>query len=421
MEPTWKNQDLRRVLDNRPYIFAYWMVILQRWELVISTFFSSLVPFWIRIKGLPPPPDTINGLKPLVKESIVEFDSGEEKIHCSFCYSLLHQKKNCPKKQKEDTIKNLQTGTQGEETYSKDLSKRSTKVSAQNSQRMTTNTYQLEKNKDPTASQNQHFQKRVDRHKNTFGERFDLFPQRSLGQWRPKHVLESKAISKKATNHRDPTPENTNQTTVQTRTNISLALTKEAVVEELHEVTTQYLSFPNSAESAKSRQRVLYGDVNGLTEETAEKIMASASEPPTTPLQIRVSHSNIVTPPLPTGVSSSCPIIRDPSVLIIQLLLGKKNIMAWRKSLVMLLLSQNILSHTEKERDLVSSSILRDSSAKKKKISQIQNSPGRSVGSSQRNNLRKHKKMTKARDASESSQTMMNPPIQMIPAMTRKK
>lgn len=36
-----KEEDLQRVLDNRPYHFAYWMVILQRWEPVISATFPS--------------------------------------------------------------------------------------------------------------------------------------------------------------------------------------------------------------------------------------------------------------------------------------------------------------------------------------------------------------------------------------------
>lgn len=101
-----REDDLRRVLDNRPYHFTYWMVILQRWEPVISTSFPSLIPFWIRIKGLPlhywhedmvcrvgqelgtlenheltrttsRVRVLVDGLKPLVKESIVEFGSGE--------------------------------------------------------------------------------------------------------------------------------------------------------------------------------------------------------------------------------------------------------------------------------------------------------------------------------------------------------
>lgn len=137
-----REDDLRRVLDNRPYHFAYWMVIIQRWEPIISNTFPSLIPFWIRIKGLPlhfwhedmvvrvgqdlGTLDNheltrttarvrvfIDGLKPLVKESIVEFDSGEEslitleyerlELHCSICYSLLHRAKNCPERRPENS------------------------------------------------------------------------------------------------------------------------------------------------------------------------------------------------------------------------------------------------------------------------------------------------------------------------------
>lgn len=124
-----REEDLRRVLDNRPYHFAYWMVILQRWEPVISNSVPSMIPFWIGIKGLPlhywqddmvcrvgqelgtlenheltkttaRVQVSVDGLKPLIKELIIEFDSGEEtsvtleyeklKYHCSVCFSLLH-------------------------------------------------------------------------------------------------------------------------------------------------------------------------------------------------------------------------------------------------------------------------------------------------------------------------------------------
>lgn len=40
-----REDDLQRVLDNRPYHFAYWMVILQRWEPIISPAFPSMIPF----------------------------------------------------------------------------------------------------------------------------------------------------------------------------------------------------------------------------------------------------------------------------------------------------------------------------------------------------------------------------------------
>ncbi|CAD5314641.1 unnamed protein product [Arabidopsis thaliana] len=46
-------EDMQKVLDNRPYHFDQWMVILQKWEPIISETFPSLIPFWIDIQGLP--------------------------------------------------------------------------------------------------------------------------------------------------------------------------------------------------------------------------------------------------------------------------------------------------------------------------------------------------------------------------------
>ncbi|CAN6837735.1 unnamed protein product, partial [Brassica oleracea] len=45
--------DLLSVLEKRPYHYARWMVILQRWEPTISPKFPSLIPFWIKVQGLP--------------------------------------------------------------------------------------------------------------------------------------------------------------------------------------------------------------------------------------------------------------------------------------------------------------------------------------------------------------------------------
>lgn len=38
-------EGLKSVLDNRPYHFALWMVILQRWEPTVSDHFPSEIPF----------------------------------------------------------------------------------------------------------------------------------------------------------------------------------------------------------------------------------------------------------------------------------------------------------------------------------------------------------------------------------------
>lgn len=128
-------EDLQKVLDNRPYHFDQWMVILQKWEPTISDTFPSMIPFWIELQGLPKhfwQPEIlttigeelgeimdmeitpaaakirilINGLQPLVKETVVDFPDGSEalvsleyknlKNHCHHCLRLSHEKKNCP-------------------------------------------------------------------------------------------------------------------------------------------------------------------------------------------------------------------------------------------------------------------------------------------------------------------------------------
>lgn len=126
--------DLLAVLEQRPYHYARWMVILQRWEPTVSPNFPSLIPFWIKVQGLPVhlwteptikcigediglyekaeiTPLTvrmrvhIDGLLPLIKESVVEYPNGDEVIttlvyerldkHCTKCLRLDHELKEC--------------------------------------------------------------------------------------------------------------------------------------------------------------------------------------------------------------------------------------------------------------------------------------------------------------------------------------
>lgn len=44
-----REEDLLQVLEKRPYHFARWMVIVQRWEPTLSKSFPALIPFWIKI------------------------------------------------------------------------------------------------------------------------------------------------------------------------------------------------------------------------------------------------------------------------------------------------------------------------------------------------------------------------------------
>lgn len=110
------------------------MVILQKWEPVISQSFPSQIPSWIQLKGIPLhywdreitkdigealghfeeaelTPNTtrirvlINGLNPLIQEIIIDFDKGVEakvsltyeklKNYCTKSYRLTHEKAEC--------------------------------------------------------------------------------------------------------------------------------------------------------------------------------------------------------------------------------------------------------------------------------------------------------------------------------------
>lgn len=132
-----REDDVQSVLNNRPYQFNRWMIILQRWEPIISPSFPSQIPFWIRLQGLPlhfwhqnqkviyEMGQTLgtledyeisntqaririlmDSLEPLSKDAVMELSSGEETIItldyeglgniCSQCRSLMHLTPHCP-------------------------------------------------------------------------------------------------------------------------------------------------------------------------------------------------------------------------------------------------------------------------------------------------------------------------------------
>ena len=110
------------------------MVILQHWEPTVSPNFPSLIPFWVKVQGLPVHLCTeptikcigeniglyekaeitpltarmrvhIDGMLPLIKESVVEYPNGDEVTtslvyerldkHCTKCYRLDYELKEC--------------------------------------------------------------------------------------------------------------------------------------------------------------------------------------------------------------------------------------------------------------------------------------------------------------------------------------
>lgn len=125
-------RDLQLILEKGPYHFKRWMLILQRWEPVVSDNFPALIPFWITVHGIPlhywsevtletigkelgPVEDfdvdqarvrvSINGLQPLemkleinvageIKQVELEYENLQK--HCFYCLSLTHEGDDCP-------------------------------------------------------------------------------------------------------------------------------------------------------------------------------------------------------------------------------------------------------------------------------------------------------------------------------------
>lgn len=46
-------RDLLNILNKAPFHFKKWMLLIQRWEPVVSESFPALIPFWIEIHGVP--------------------------------------------------------------------------------------------------------------------------------------------------------------------------------------------------------------------------------------------------------------------------------------------------------------------------------------------------------------------------------
>lgn len=124
--------DLQSILSKAPYHFKKWMIILQRWEPIVSDQFPAFIPFWISIHGIPLHFWTeqtittigeelghvelkdvsrgrirvlVNGLKPLEMgmevelagdTKYVEFEYEKLEKHCFSCFSLSHEHSDCP-------------------------------------------------------------------------------------------------------------------------------------------------------------------------------------------------------------------------------------------------------------------------------------------------------------------------------------
>lgn len=267
-------------------------------------------------------------------------------MHCTFCFSLCHLRKHCPKKLEAEKPKPADYSPRA--TWElEDRRPREIPVSSQKKNRSRGQEHSYAANQYLTKSSSAalqsrgrqgaisstapFFNERVDRHGNSFGDRVgtkqtrnpppknatnlfgaslpktkddgqqrkfqpyasppytqsrdtsislqrgrDLFPRRSEGQWRPKRTAELEAPPETEKVKSPHKGEDDNQAiTVQPEVTETQIIAREAIMEEFHEVTRQYLSCADPVEAAARRQRVLYSDANGLMEATAASIMAN--------------------------------------------------------------------------------------------------------------------------------------------------
>ncbi|WZZ48602.1 hypothetical protein YC2023_048709 [Brassica napus] len=144
----------------------------------------------------------------------------------------------------------------------------------------------------------------------------DLFPQRSTSQWRPKRSGEQEVNSTLAPAPAEPNREqNAPKNNAQMGTHKERLATVEEVMEDLHEVTRQYLNCTDPIEAAARRQRVLYSDASGLMEETAARIVASSSNQHNLPVAEGALNSNPNTPPPIQEKPSQEFLFPDPSLI----------------------------------------------------------------------------------------------------------
>ena len=369
-------EDLQKVLDNRPYHFDQWMIILQKWEPIISDSFPSKIPFWIELQGLPKhywQPEMlksigeelgeildmeitsslvkirilIDGLQPLVKETVVDFPDGSEAIvlleyknlknHCHHCFCLSHEKKNCPglreatelpgddnssrsQQHPRESSRNYYTpkdnftaprNQQGGPVKSDIPQTRNSSLKRKFSDReRMPNSYSAER----SYNRNHHSSRAPQgRSADLYGRR----PSRELSysqhsndinrsshqsnfQWKEKSSpipISPLEISNSSRTRRPPLERNISSMApcspplrrLHSLEVVSHPLpipTKEQVMGELREVTVQYTTCADPTESAARKQRVLQGEAKNLMNNTADQIIEAvvASLPSSLPL-----------------------------------------------------------------------------------------------------------------------------------------
>lgn len=197
-------EDLVNILAARPYQYARWMVVLQRWEPILSPLFPSQIPFWISLHGLPlhywhekmiyevgqdlgiledyritktsaKIKVMMDALKPLTKEAMIAFAADVElpitleydglDLHCLTCNCLTHLASDCPQRSDSEEIESRPSYRQ-----------RDHRTFSPTGHRIYTERYPNQRRHEEKrpARLEEPFNQRLDRHGKPFGERLTL-------------------------------------------------------------------------------------------------------------------------------------------------------------------------------------------------------------------------------------------------------
>ncbi|CAA7040351.1 unnamed protein product [Microthlaspi erraticum] len=325
--------DLKKVLDNRPYQYSRWMEI------------GELISFEITEEAAKIKVE-IDGLKPLTKEATVDFEDGSEaqvtldyhKLdkHCSHCFKLTHEVEQCPTAPRRHHPRNPERIPTNEQANhlkppyfttpnprSPTLNRRreedsngeftSRKLGREDiipdhhARRGNRKSPPLSSARRPYPPPNSTRTREVARSYQSHSVRSPPFWQRNQTHY-PRRQSPNQIWQEKS-NQRGENSEDNFAAQPRHRTPISRNLdrndfpitpvrnqTEEEILHDLQEVDVRYVNCGDPIESAARRQRVLESEVFGMREETAAYLYNAPSNqphqsqnpsesPPTDPLQ----------------------------------------------------------------------------------------------------------------------------------------
>lgn len=353
-----KEEDLEKVIANRPYHYARWMLIVQRWEPIISASFPSSIPFWVRLRGLPlhywkedlitqigkelgdfkrleltktsaKVRISVNGLEPLIMETVLDFANGDETVvsmeyeglakHCRFCFKLTHEEESCPDKvprrspprrQNElpETRAPLQPKNQHGSDTRRNYSERRDRYGQSFGTRPSQGTpreHYLSTRQHGTRGRGTERQKReeigdsqppyknqnyLNREDNSTGQTYQLHREPPISEyphareqiWREKRPYKQVSQDYSNNNYSRPFPLERNlEREAFSETNtppqpLRTGPTAESIMEELQDVTVRYINCGDPVESAARLQRVIESETRGLMAETTASMLAAA-------------------------------------------------------------------------------------------------------------------------------------------------